>query len=659
MEFPDAPDRGMPMPTQQEPEQASLREPPTEAEPLAVKWAKRIAHARTHWEKFHKRVAHNRKVVAGFNWKKEPDSKEFYEPRANLMHGSITAILPNIYARNPEISVTQNYQGRNVKLLCQTLEKVTNRSLTTAKLKRRAKSAVRSALTTSFGAVKVMYQRDMTEDPVIKGRINDTQDNIKQIEYLIASINDPERAADLEVKQQELNELMKSLNEQVEIVAAEGLVIDRVMTERLLFDPSVIEFFDYEDCDWIAQEVPMKRSAAEALYKIKLGNAKAFKDSAVKNAEDGRLASAKDTDGDSDDVQICIVEIWDKVTERVYTMAEGCKFWLREPYAPAKVGERWYPFFLLPYQVVDGNFIGPSFVDLTEKLQQEHNDARDGFNEHRKLCKPGWIASDETNEKTIKRHADSELGEITLIDTQGKPLSSVIIPRQHPPIDPMVYETSAVRTDWEQVTGLQDAARSTVVKPKTATEAGIMQQALSGRVAEFRDQVEDWLQEISQYAAQILLLELEPPQVERIMGPPVEQPGPDGQPVFIKQYDWPQLSRDEVFDLVSMEIRAGTTGSPDKLEQQENWIKLMPVIQPLIDKIMQLVAQGVDATPYKELLKETVARFDDKLDIEKFIPSAPAPATAPTSPPAAQPAAPEIPAAAQAALPSLLKSIGA
>ena len=68
------------------------------------------------------------------------------------------------------------------------------------------------------------------------------------------------------------------------------------------------------------------------------------------------------------------------------------------------------------------------------------------------------------------------------------------MPKSYPPIDPAVYDTSAVRVDWEMVTGLQDASRASVVKPKTATEANILQQSLSGRISEFRDQVEDFLQ---------------------------------------------------------------------------------------------------------------------------------------------------------------------
>lgn len=592
---------------------------------LAKKWNQRIANARAYWDKFHKRVRHNRAEVAGFNWQADPKSKDFYKHRANLIHGTITAVLPSIYARNPEISATPLYRAENLKLFCKTIETVTNRCLERAHLKDRAKATVRSSLTSSFGIVKVMYQRDIQHDPIILARINDTQDNIAQAERLMADIEDPDQRQAQEANLAELKQLMAALNEQVEVVAAEGLVIDRVLTDNLLIDPSVCEFFDYRDAGWHCQIIPMKKAEAEATYKVKLDSAKAYQDNQQMPKKDGRLASG--TAMLEEDKQIAILEIWDKTTQRVYTMAEGCDFWLREPYSPPKAGERWFPYFLLPYQVVDGQFVAPSLVDLTEKLQDEHNTARDRFNEHRDLCLPGWVASGEVSEKSIKRYKDSELGEITIVDTEGKPLSQVIMPREHPKMDPVVYDTSAVRYDWEQVTGLQDAARSTVVKPKTATEASILQQSLSGRVSEFRDQVEDWLQELAQYAAQILLQELTPAQVERMMGPPEPQTiNTGGLPmvVEVKPYDWPTLSRDQIFEMVDMRIRAGTTGAPDKLEEQENWGKVLPVIQNLVTQIMQVKMQGQDSEPLVNLLRETIKRFDERLDVEQFIPKAPA-----------------------------------
>ena len=593
---------------------------------LQGKWNARIKHARTHWATFHKRVKHNRNTVAGFNWNADPAGKEFYGLRANLIHGTISAVLPNVYARNPEISITPAHAGADIKLFCSTLEKVTNRALEHAQLKNRAKSTVRAALTCSFGILKVMYQRDVYSDAFIQNRINDQQENQLAISDLQQDLQDANQRNHHEEKRSELEEQLFGSQEQSEVQSAEGLVIDRVLTENLLIDPSICEFWDYTDADWMCQVIPMKRSQAEALYKKNLANAKIYQpgqgEPSHKRAK--RLASMQlDAGAVTDDQQIAVLEIWDRTTQRVYTMVEGATEWLREPYSPPRAGERWYPFFLLPYQVVDGQFVGPSLVDLTERLQDEHNEARDRFNQHRDLCIPGWVASADINEKTIKKHSDSRFGEITIVDTEGKPLNQVIIPRGHPKIDPIVYDTSAVRYDWEQVTGLQDAARSTVVRPKTATEANILQRALSGRVFEFKDQIEDWLQDIAQYSAQVLLQELTKEQVERYVGAPISKTTMvNGQAITTKEksYDWPELTKERIFEMVDLRIRAGTTGSPDGIEEKEGWLKVLPMIASLSIQIQNLQARGMDYEHIRSLLHETLLRYDDRIDSNLFIP---------------------------------------
>ncbi len=599
---------------------------PQDPKALKQKWNARIKYARAHWSTFHKRVKHNRNTVAGFNWNADPAGKEFYSLRANLIHGTISAVLPNVYARNPEISITPAHAGADIKLFCNTLEKVTNRALEHAQLKNRAKSTVRAALTCSFGILKVMYQRNVHEDAYIQGRINDAQENLLHIEEFERDLQDKNQDGQHDSRRSELEQLIASLQEQSEVQSAEGLVIDRVLTENLLIDPSICEFWDYTDADWMCQVIPMKRSQAEALYKKNLANAKIYQpgqgEPSHKKAR--RLASMQlDAGPVSDDQQIAVLEIWDRTTQRVYTMVEGATDWLREPYSPPRAGERWYPFFLLPYQVVDGQFVGPSLVDLTERLQDEHNEARDRFNQHRDLCIPGWVASADINEKTIKKHSDSRFGEITIVDTEGKPLNQVIIPRGHPKIDPIVYDTSAVRYDWEQVTGLQDAARSTVVRPKTATEANILQRALSGRVFEFKDQIEDWLQEIAQYSAQVLLQELTKEQVERYVGAPISKTTMvDRQAITTKEktYDWPELTKERIFEMVDLRIRAGTTGSPDGIEEKEGWLKVLPMITSLSIQMENLQAKGMDYEHIRNLLQETLLRYDDRIDSNQFIP---------------------------------------
>ncbi|WP_205412687.1 hypothetical protein [Achromobacter dolens] len=627
---------------------AELKKP--ESDELAKSWTKAIARARKHWEKVNKRIAHNRKKVAGFNWARDPDSQEFVDPRANLIFSTAQATLPNIYARNPDISVTGAWRNGDVRLFCETLETVLSKQMRRAKLKSRMKMSVLSALTEYFGVVKVTYQRDIRTDPLIRDRMNDAQDNLVQLEGLIQQLEDPENRNEAELKRRELEDTIRGLESKTEIVAAEGLVIDRVLFDNMIIDPDVVEFDDYEHANWLAQAIPMQRGAAEALYKVDLKSAKAFKGARGTMGDDkpeavqpaGIFGGVGQAAPGSDEETICILEIWDKRTQLVHTMADGCEFFCRESYAVEAVGQRWYPYFILPYAVLPGQFVAPCLVDLTEKLQNEHNETRDKFAAHREINKPGWIGDRESiDQRNVTRFKDSVLGEITLVDAGGRALNQVIMPKQSIPVNPADYDTAPIRFDWEQVTGLQDAARSTIVQPKTATEASIMQQSLSGRTAEFRDKLEDLLLEMDEYAAQILLQELTPAQVERYTGPndteeTIDPMTGEPMPVVKPAYDWPQLNRDQIFDMVEINIIPGTTGAPDKAQSQEIWTRAFPVVQQLITQIMQCAAQGIDYSPLEALLRETLKRFDDRIDVDQFLPKPSAPA-APAAPPQSSP----------------------
>ena len=604
-----------------------LREAPTEPDELARKWLKKIEAGRKHWQKFYDRCKHNRAATENIDWKEIAEDEKFCPKRANLLQAAIDGILPNLYARNPEISIVpvrrSDADSGRLDAATDTLEQVLNRYLEQAKLKQRARAAVRAALTCSYGIVKVVYQRDLETDPIITQRLQDAQDNLQHIDGLLSRLaEDDGGRAELEAKQAELRETIAGLQEDAEAKMLDGLVIDRILTDQLIIDPSVVDFEDYVQADWMCQTVPMRRATAEELYKVKLPKATAYEMSLDKVYERGRNSGTGSDIHPEEDDTIVLYEVWDRITQRVYTLADGCDFFLREPYSPARDGGRWYPFFLLPYQQVDGKFVAQSLVDSIEQLEKEHNDTREAYAEHRSFCRPGYIASADIDERSLIRFSASELGEITVLkNAEGQDLRQLIQPKTYPPIDQALYDTSLIRQDIEQVTGLQDAMRQSVVKPKTATEAQIMQQGLSARVAAFRDSVEDWLQEIATYAAQILLRELKEEDVARIMGEPKQIVDPVTGAVMVqKPYDWPKLTTEEVARLIKVKIAAGSTGAPNKLEDQENWQKVLPTIQQLVQMIYQLKTQGLDTGPVEVLLQETVHRFDDRFDASQLIP---------------------------------------
>ena len=88
-----------------------------------------------------------------------------------------------------------------------------------------------------------------------------------------------------------------------------------------------------------------------------------------------------------------------------------------------------------------------------------------------------------------------------------------------------------------------------------------------------------------------------------------------------KTYDWPTLTKDRIFDMVDLRIRAGTTGAPDGIEEKEGWLKVLPMITNLSIQIQNLQARGMDYEHIRNLLRETVLRYDDRIDSNLFIPN--------------------------------------
>jgi hypothetical protein len=514
-------------------------------------------------------------------------------------------------------------KARDLRLFADTVSGVTQKMLESAKLKKKAKASVRAAMTCKFGIVKVQYQRDMKTDPIIRQRIEEAQDNVARINALLKDIEDPQHRCDEESRKRELEETIKGLQAQPEVVAAEGLAVDRVPSDRLLVDDAVEDIWEYESADWMVEKIPMRKSKAQGLFgDFDMTGCATFKvgDDGKDYGAAARMYSGGQT-GSPDDPMVLVYEVWSKVDNRIYTLVHGCsKQFAREPYTPQRVGERWWPYFILPFQSVDGEFCSQSLVDVLERLQQEHNETRDKFAEVRKNIRPGFIFDGDVKDKDIEIRMHPAIGEYVAVKTNGGKLLDVAQERAQLRIDPAVYDTSPIRNDWEQVSGLSDAARSIVVQPKTATEASISDQSLAARVAEFRDQIEDWLTEIAQYASELCLLNMTESQVQTIMG----QHADDGTP----SYWWPpqqEQTPDKVFNLVELSIRAGSTAAPNKLQMQENWSKALPLIRETVNVIRQIEAAGGDATPERELLKETAARFDETIDVERFLPAKPLP----------------------------------
>jgi hypothetical protein len=303
--------------------------------------------------------------------------------------------------------------------------------------------------------------------------------------------------------------------------------------------------------------------------------------------------------------------VWDQGQNRVHTVCVGDDGLCRESYSPDWTGQRWYPFFLLLWNEVDGAFTPPSDIELTDQLVREYNDTREAFEKDREDARPFTVVrkGGALTPGDVDNIRNRKGNDIILVEGNGgsTPLSNDMQAVSLGSINPANYDTAPPRQDIEMMVGGGDAARGSVMKAKTATEAEILSQGLRGRSAERTDVIEDLLTAVGGYALEVCLRKMTAADVMAIAGPAAQ---------------WPQMSAEEVFAQVTVRVRGGSTGKPDRLQEQDRWTKLLPVIKDTVREIVATRQAGQEelAQLAMALLKETLRRFDERFEVEQYLP---------------------------------------
>lgn len=583
------------------------REVPDEEKALVEKYKKAIERESDRFEKRFKKYEDYRGYYAGRDTKVSGGVV-----RTNLIFSTIATLYPQIYAKNPDISfspaesVSENTYTE-IKQYGKTCETMLSRMLVRgANLKKKVKAQVRAAMLCEIGWVKLTYQKDIREDPLIASRMNDIQDNIERLKSKVVDLEDPGVNEDLTIA--ELEQQLSALAEGKEKVVSSGLVVDKLMTEDLLvLDPTIRDFDEYPQSSAMAQRLWMDDARFETTFKRPPARqAKKWSGNSIPSAQKSESSTSE-----KESTFYAVWEIWDKDANQVLTWCQGEDGWCREPYTPTVIGRRWYPFFGLCFNPIDGQLYGMSDVELLIKLQEEYNDTRDKFAEHRKYSIPITVvrSGGSLSDEDVANIKKAKPGDTVVIGGDSSvPLTNDVNSLQGPPIDPALYDVQNIRADIEMVSGASDAARGMVLTAKTATEAEIMQQGLVSRTAERQDTIEDMIEEMATYGIEILTGELEIPEVVRFAG---------------EKAVWPtDKSIDGIFDSLNLEIRAGSTGKPNKNAEREQWVQLMPQIQAAMDRIMALRQAGQNdmADAMVELSKESLRRFDERIDLDAFFP---------------------------------------
>ena len=600
------------------------------AKGLLKKFQQNVELSYKKWKTKYKEIEHARKYALGrLNERSQvmTDTQVLQEGnrliKGNIIHATLQGLLPHIYAKNPEIRIRPDawvepsgYEYRIADLFSQTLQIVLNESLKNAELKKIAKQVLRSCMTSKIGVVKVTYQRDYYTDPLVSRQFNDAQDSLAMIRSDIEQLqSNNEYTGEKDQLIEEVQNTIASLEANVEVMQREGLNIGFIRPEDFRMDTSLDTLQDYDQAKWIANVTWM--TPTDVMERFNLTKEEIEKFTTYRRTQDGivnRLRrEGQASSGGTEDVNLAMAvwEYWDRATQTVYTWVEGCEKWVKDPFYPKRMGSKFFPYFVLGLNWIDGEEWPISETELLMSLQDEYNTIRTQQAKHRELSAPFFVAdASRVNYEDIEVFSNASIGEIALINASGQDVRSVFQPSNPPPMNPAVYDTTALRTDMEWISGLGDAQRGGIMRAKTATEANIQQAGLATRVAEKVDITEGWLKDLAWFAAEILLQELEPQKAIEIAGP---------------HAFWPMLNKQQLYDSVYLDIAAGSTGMPDSDAEKMRWIELMPIIMQNIQFVQQIREMGVpdQYNPYVQLLEETFKRFDERIDIGKFLPPLP------------------------------------
>ena len=570
---------------------------------------------------------------------------------ANLIGSFIDILVSFLYAKDPDVNAkaarqVKDLQDQDNNDLAETLEIVISKLWKVARLKKAVKRQVRSTLSVGAGWIKALMWSQKRPQPQVEKQLHDAEAQMQALTAAATELKEGDADADdLDVQHAALTDLISGLRAKLMLNQEYGLNTDPVRSEDIQVSLDVSTISDYTSADWVAEDLYIPMSTLRARFprltdededkavSYYQKNIPANAAGDVLQSATGQEAGGGQYTKDAPNVSMSgakpvrfakIVEFWDRRDGQIKTWCDGVTRWCVEPYSPPQASNRFYPYFYLEFFPVDGRRHPQSLSFRLRKLQDEYAACRSNQRLTRERSIPGLIFNRGlVSEEDARRLESSVIAEMVGIQPTdiSMPIQNIVMVKPLPTIDVRLWNTEAIKQDMESLSGVQEALQqATSQQPKTATEAQIQQTGFASRTTADRDALEDMLKELAQYTAETAIQALPAQAAQRIAGPSAF---------------WPEgMDVQDLLTMVDVDIEAGSSGKPDLASDKANWATILPLLQKLMVQIRQV--QGSDAplaTSMTNLLKETLHRMDDRLDIDDFISQTPPPPPAPPQPP--------------------------
>lgn len=451
--------------------------------------------------------------------------------------------------------------------------------------KTQMKQLVRRAVVTGVGYVKLGYHRYKEHRPEDIARIQDMTEQLAHAERLAAAAE----AGDITDPSADIAELRAALatlqSPETPMYMCEGLDFDFPPSTSLVIDPACRNLAGFIGAGWIAQEFLLTPDQIKEVYGIDVsGNYTAY-------TPDAASPGYTQVEGCADKPHACVWEIYDKRNRMCLTIVEGYPGYAKQPARPTVDIERFWPFFVLTLNETEDEtcIFPPSDVDLIRPMQREHNLSRQRLVEHRDAARPKHVTpagmlldKDKTALTESAAHTVVELSGLA----PGQKVTDVLQAVPNSPLDPNLYEVSSVFEDSMKVMGAQEANLGGV-SGGTATESSIAESSRLSVIGSNADDLDDFLTDLARASSHVLLMNMSADAVRYVAG---------------EGAVWPELRPEEIAKEIWLEVKAGSSGRPNKAMEIQNLERLLPFF---------LQVPGLDP---KWLLGHILERYDERID---------------------------------------------
>ena len=388
---------------------------------------------------------------------------------------------------------------------------------------------------------------------------------------------------DTDAQMEQLSQLVKSIEAEEQVIVREGLALDYPNSQNIIPDRNLEYLPGFVGCDRVTEQYCLSPEQIKKIYHVDIG--KNYKKYVVNDTD----TPAPPREGAR------VWEVWDRSTGLVCTICDGYEDYLVEPDSPVSYTERFFPWFVLAPNAMDGDDdpFPPSDVELIMCQQMEINRSGESLREHRHAARPGWVTASNIPEADAKKISARCAHDVVPLQAlqPGQKITDLFQPFPASPIDPNLYNTQGAFQDVLRAVGTQEANLGGAAGA-TATETSIAESSRQSTLASMMDEFDDLLTEMARAGGQILLGEMSAPQVVEIVGPGAI---------------WEDQTRDRIAKEIELEVIAGSSGLPNQASEVQ-----------IVERIFPLLIQMPNVDP-EWALKKLLSTLDDRLNYEDAI----------------------------------------